>query len=466
MTEGGMRSGFMRWISLAVLATVAACNGEHMGAGGGGTRILLTDAPFPFDQVERVDVHIVRIEGTSNPDTTTAQQWQTLVEPDRNFNLLDVQNGATALLGEARVAAGQFAAIRMVIRTDLSSITLAGGAAASVNWAGPATQFINALVEQPLSITTGGSGNLILDFDVGRSFVLLPGGGFQFLPWIRAVNEDATGSISGVVTGSNGQAPAAPVARASVAVYRSFGSSLTLAATGVTDAQGHYTIHYVSGGGPYVVEAAPPANYQAAPGYTNDVMVTPGQQSSADVTLSAGTGASDGELRISGPSQVLVGSAITLSAFVFNANGDSVAGAPVTWVISDQTVARLEGTGSSVRITGLTPGIVSIEARSNDLMDSVAVTVGDAGAPVASVQIVPDTATIPVGDTTGLRAVAKDAIGNVLEGRTITWTIDQSLLADIGHSGDILFVRALAPGTSIVTAIVEGKQGTARVKGQ
>lgn len=464
-----MRSGFMKWLAVTAFATVAACNGEHVGAGSGGTRILLTDAPFPFDQVERVDVHIVRVEGTANPDTTTNQQWRTLVEPDRNFNLLDVQNGVTALLGEAQVDAGQFAAIRMVIRTDLSSITLAGGAAASVNWAGPATQAINALVEQPLSITsgtTGGRANLIIDFDVGRSFVLLPGGGFQFLPWIRAVNEVATGSISGVVTGSDGQAPAAPVARASVAVYRSYGNSLTLAATGVTDARGHYTIHYVSGGGPYVVEAAPPASYQAAPGYTTGVMVTPGQQSSADVTLSVGTGSSDGELRISGPSQVAVGQAITLAAFVFNGNGDSVSGAPVTWVMSDPTVARLEGSGSAVTLTGLTPGIVSIEARSNDLMDSVAVTVADPNAPVAFVQIEPDTATIPVGDTTGLRAVARDAIGNVIEGRTVTWTFDQNLLADIGHFGNVLIIRALAPGTSTVTATVEGKQGTARVKGQ
>jgi hypothetical protein len=462
-----MRSGFMKWLSLAAFAAVAACNGEHVGTTGGGTRILLTDAPFPFDQVERVDVHIVRVEGTANADTTTNQDWQTLVEPDRGFNLLDVQNGVTALLGESQVDAGQFAAIRMVIRTDLSSITLAGGAAAAVNWGGPATQAINALVEQPLSITTGGSANLIIDFDVGRSFVLLPGGGFQFLPWIRAVNEDATGSIGGVVMGSDGQAPLAPVARASVAVYRNSGfNSLVLAATGVTDAQGHYTIHYVSGGGPYVIEAAPPANYQAAPGYTNGVMVTPGQQSNADVTLSVGTGASDGELRISGPSQVSVGHAITLSAYVFNAQGDSVAGAPVTWVISDQTVARLDGSGSVVQLTGLTPGIVAIEAMSNDLMDSVAVTVGDAGAPVASVRIVPDTATIPVGDTTGLRAVARDAIGNVIEGRAVTWTFDQSLLAAIGHFGNVLIIRALAPGTSTVTATVEGKQGTARVKGQ
>jgi uncharacterized protein YjdB len=129
-------------------------------------------------------------------------------------------------------------------------------------------------------------------------------------------------------------------------------------------------------------------------------------------------------------------------------------------------VAKLEGSGSAVQVTGLTPGIVAIEAMSNDLMDSVAVTVADPNAPVASVQIEPDTATIPVGDTTGLRAVARDAIGNVIEGRTVTWTFDQNLLADIGHFGNVLIIRALAPGTSTVTATVEGKQGSARVKGQ
>jgi uncharacterized protein YjdB len=138
----------------------------------------------------------------------------------------------------------------------------------------------------------------------------------------------------------------------------------------------------------------------------------------------------------------------------------------VTWVISDQSVARLEGSGSAVKITGLTPGIVAIEAMSNDLMDSVAVTVADPNAPVASVQIEPDTATIPVGDTTGLRAVARDAIGNVIEGRTVSWSFDPALVAELSRFGNLIIIRAIAPGTSFVTATVEGKQGTARVKGQ
>ena len=58
-----MRSGFMKWLAVAAFATVAACNGEHVGTTGGGTRILLTDAPFPFDQVCKQSLR----EGRLNP---------------------------------------------------------------------------------------------------------------------------------------------------------------------------------------------------------------------------------------------------------------------------------------------------------------------------------------------------------------------------------------------------------------
>ena len=461
-----MRSGFMKWLAVAAFATVAACNGEHVGSTGGGTRILLTDAPFPFDQVERVDVHIVRVEGTANADTTTNQQWQTLVAPDRTFNLLDVQNGVTALLGEAQVDANGLAMIRMVIRTDRSSVTLQGGDAAAVNWSGPATQTINALIEQPLSLTTGGSANLIIDFDVGRSFVALPGGAFQFLPWIRAVNQDATGSIAGVVTGSDGGAPAAPVARASITVYRSAGGSLLLAATGVTDAQGHYTIHYVSGGGPYVIEASPPQGYQATPGFTREVMVTAGQQSAADVALGDGS-APSGSIKILGPRSLAVGSSVLLVGQVFNALGDSVLGAPVTWRVLDPAVVGLASTaGSAVSVTGLAAGTARVIASSNDLADTATVTVGVSDGSVAMVTLSPDTATLAVGDTTALLVVARDAFGIVLTGRTVTWSLDAALLRDMGHNNDYILIRGLAPGTTYVKATVEGKVDSTRVKVQ
>ncbi len=383
-----MRGTTILAAGVAALAAVTACNGDRAAGSGGGTRVLLTDAPFPFDQVRSVDVYIVRVDAATTFDTTTAVDWTTLVAPERRFNLLDVQGGKTALLGESQVPAGRYAAIRMVIRTDLSGIVLSDGSAATVDWLGPATQTIHAGVEQPLDLRADGtSGDLVIDFDVGRSFVPVTDGGFHFLPWIRAVSSNATGTIRGTVTGSDGPTAAvAPVANASISLYREGFGARTLAATGKSDAQGRYAIHYVSGGGPYLVEAAPPAGFQAGYGYTHDVDVTPGQEIVVDVVLGEGTsGGQERRLAISGPSQVAVGHAITLAAFVFDEHGDSLYGAPVTWAHGNAAVARLDGSGASVQLTGLAGGATAVVATSNELVDSVIVTVGEEGAPVASV---------------------------------------------------------------------------------
>jgi hypothetical protein len=365
----------------------------------------------------------------------------------------------------------------MVIRTDLSSVTLNDGLPASVNWRGPSTQTIHAPIEQPLDITAGPSdANLIVDFDVGRSFVVVGGGcdsaaecsynrpTFQFLPWIRAVNEDATGTIRGTVRGSDGASEVlVPVPNANITVYRGTGS-LVLAATGRTDATGEYRIHYVSGGGPYVVEAVPPTGAAGGYGSARDLYVNAGEETVADLTLGAVTGdALEGRLVISGPTRVDVGASIYLHAFVFTEGGDSVFGTAVTWEHSDPDVARLDGGGSTVELAGLAVGTTLVVATAGDLADSVLVTVGDSDVPVASVAIAPSTATLAVGDSAGFQAVLKDAAGNVLTNRTVTWDLSGSTLTIMSNVGDYLIVRAVASGTTTLRATAEGKEGTATV---
>jgi hypothetical protein len=426
-------------------------------------------------------VHIVSIDAAATFDTMTTVEWTTLVAPDRRFNLLDLQDGETALLGETDVLATDYAAIRMVIRTDLSGITLTDGSAATLNWMGPTTQTIHTGIEQPLSITDGPSdADLIIDFDVGRSFVVVPvtcdsftgcpdqvsRPAFQFLPWIRAVNEDATGTISGTVRGPIGDNEVlVPVPNANITVYRGT-NSLVLVATGRADAEGQFRIHYVSGGGPYVVEAVPPAGVGGGYGYARDLYVTPGQATAVDVVLGAGGGGgTQARLEISGPSQVAVGQSIYLYAFGFNENGDSVFGTAVTWQHSDPGVARLDGGGSAVQLTGLAAGYTSVVATAGDLMDSVVVTVGDAGASlaVASVEVAPATATIAVGDSVGFQAILRDSTGQVLSNRVVTWTVDTSRLDVLASFGHYLIVRATASGAVTIRATSEGKEGTGTV---
>ena len=83
-------------------------------ADDGKTAVFLTDAPFPFDRIERVDIHIDEIALSPQADTSEGlPTWVTVAQPERTFNLLDLQNGTTALLGEADVPPGQYRAVRV-----------------------------------------------------------------------------------------------------------------------------------------------------------------------------------------------------------------------------------------------------------------------------------------------------------------------------------------------------------------
>src|SRR5690242_18562468 len=85
-------------------------------------------------------------------------------------------------------------------------------------------------------------------------------------------------------------------------------------------------------------------------------------------------------------------------------------------------------------------------------------TAAGAPAPVATVAVSPASASVGVGGTQQFTATLKDASGNVLTGRTVTWTSSAVSVATITGNG---LVSALLAGTSTITATSEGKSGTA-----
>ena len=80
--------------------------------------------------------------------------------------------------------------------------------------------------------------------------------------------------------------------------------------------------------------------------------------------------------------------------------------------------------------------------------------------PVASVTVSPATASILVGQTAQLTATPKDANGNVLTGRTVTWTSSNAGVVTVNGTG---LVTAVAAGAAIITAACESATGTASV---
>src|SRR5205823_4210631 len=79
----------------------------------------------------------------------------------------------------------------------------------------------------------------------------------------------------------------------------------------------------------------------------------------------------------------------------------------------------------------------------------------------ASVTVTPATATIPPGGTVQLTATTKDAAGNVLVGRAVTWASANTAVATVSAGG--LVTGAATGGPVLIAATSEGKSGTAGI---
>jgi hypothetical protein len=221
-------SGFA--LTAAAAVGLAACSASETGPAGpprdGRTAVFLTDAPFPFDRIDRVDIHIAEIALSPQADTSEGPTWVTVARPERTFNLLDLQNGTTALLGEAEVPPDQYRAVRVIFDPARSSMTDRDGGHPTINWqAKGEAPSLFSVVEEPMAVDENGE-DIVIDFDVGRSF--LPDSsadGFIFIPFLRSITRSGSGSITGtLVNAETGD----PIPLAAVSIHYAFDTASTL----------------------------------------------------------------------------------------------------------------------------------------------------------------------------------------------------------------------------------------------
>src|SRR5207249_2053834 len=89
-----------------------------------------------------------------------------------------------------------------------------------------------------------------------------------------------------------------------------------------------------------------------------------------------------------------------------------------------------------------------------------AITGSQPPAPVATVTLTPGSATVNEGQTLQLTATLKDANGNTLVGRTVTWQSSNTSAATVNGSG---LVSGVAAGSATITATSEGQSGTSAI---
>src|SRR6266704_3165229 len=152
---------------------------------------------------------------------------------------------------------------------------------------------------------------------------------------------------------------------------------------------------------------------------------------------------------------VALGGTLPLTATPKDVNGNPLTGRTVTWASSAPAVATVSGSGA---VTGMAAGAATITATSEGKSGKAAATVSTV--PVATVTVGPATASIALGATTQLTATPKDASGNPLSGRVVTWATSSAAVATVSGSG---LVTGVAAGTATITATSEGQSGTAAI---
>jgi uncharacterized protein YjdB len=194
-----------------------------------------------------------------------------------------------------------------------------------------------------------------------------------------------------------------------------------------------------------------------APGSTTVTATSEGKVGTVTVTVTA---PAVGSISVSpGSATVYVAATTPLTATVRDVNNLVMQGMAVSWSSDQPQTASVSQSGV---VTGLAPGVVTITASSGGKAGAAAVTVQLA--PVATVTVTPSTLNLRDrnDERTGiLSATLRDALGNELTGRAVSWSSSKEQVATVDQAG---VVTAQNKGDTTVTATSEGVNGTATVK--
>ena len=206
-------------VAVSLLLLFAACDAIGAGETGdwGVMRLSLTDAPLMASGVNGVYITVEEILYNNSED-----EWVPTLGFDgpKTYNLLDLQNGKTALLGDLLLPAGEYEQIRFMLGAQERSGSKKGPPVTAGSWvefgdddvydetvdealfvpSGAQTGY-KATADEPFTVPPNGMIEITADFDLRRS-VVVAGSRYLLKPVLRLVINAEVGQIVGDVTGN------------------------------------------------------------------------------------------------------------------------------------------------------------------------------------------------------------------------------------------------------------------------
>lgn len=180
-------------ISLLFIILYAGCSNNSTGpssAANAHLKISMVDSPADFDSVNIVVTSVeVHMAGDSSSN------WMVVNSVPHTYNLLDLRNGASVVIGDTFLTAGHYTQIRLIIGEG-SNVVVDG---ISYPLTIPSGMQTGIKLNHEFDLTAGNLYELILDFDANRSIHVTGNGQYMMNPVIRVTAVVTSGSISGQV---------------------------------------------------------------------------------------------------------------------------------------------------------------------------------------------------------------------------------------------------------------------------
>ena len=194
-------------IFLSILIVTGCNTDDNIPSGSKGRlNVHLTDSPYPIGLIKNAYVTVNKLEIRKQLDSTTGDDEESFIvvsEAEMKIDLLKLTNGITKQIAGIDLEAGTYNQIRLHV-VD-ATVVLTNGTEYNLKVPSGSSSGLKIKFEPAIEILEGETSDVLLDFDVSRSFVVkgIVGkhiNGFNFKPVVRGVFLGHAGRVEGNVS--------------------------------------------------------------------------------------------------------------------------------------------------------------------------------------------------------------------------------------------------------------------------